>query len=106
MAVFQFPLSSDRENYKFLIQLDGQRFTLFLKFNYRLALWIMHVMDANETPIVQGVPLLVGINLLFRFKQETLPLGDLFVVNLEDGTTEPDKNNIGKTTLMIYNEAA
>ena len=68
-------------------------------------MWIFDILTANEIPIISGVPVLTGTSLLKRFESDLLPEGDFFVLNKEDESASPGRNDLQENAFILYDEA-
>jgi len=102
----QIPVITDNRNYEFRISLDNVFFTLAFRFNFRMNRWFMDVKDAEDIPLIVGVPLLQGSDLIERFKAATLPDGHFIMLNLEDETIEARAEDLGINSLLLYADTA
>lgn len=75
MPLFEIPLSSN--NQKFNIQLGGSPFKL--RFIYRIDAWFVDVLDTSENPLVMGLLMCPGINLLEQYQH--ILQGAFYVTN-------------------------
>jgi hypothetical protein len=101
MALITIPLRNDIPDYEFKVDLDGTTYTLTIRYNTRLATWIMDLKTEQDESIVLGVPLLLGTILLERFPDSRVPPGDLFLINIEDETAEATRDNLGENVLLL-----
>jgi hypothetical protein len=63
--------------------------------------WVMDIADASQNPILQGVPLVTGIDLLAQY--EYLGLGGvLAVVNAAAPNMPPTFDNLGSDALLYW----
>ena len=100
------PLRNDIPSYEFKVDLDGTTYTMAIRYNSRLATWIMDLKTEQDESIVLGVPILLGTILFDRFSDSRVPPGDLFIINIEDETAEATRDNLGENVLLMYEEAA
>lgn len=100
----QIPAISDNRNYEFRISLDGVFFTLAFRLNFRMNRWFMDVKDGEDIPLINGVPLLQGSDLIERFKAATLPAGHFIMLNLEGDTLEAGADDLGTNSLLLYED--
>ncbi|MDV7705001.1 phage baseplate plug protein [Acinetobacter pittii] len=73
--IYEVPLNNG--NQKFNIRLGGAQFKLQLI--YRLECWYLDIFDSSENPLIAGLPLLMGDNLLVQHQH--LIKGSLYVLN-------------------------
>ena len=74
------PLNDVSPWYDFQIALSGVQYTISIRYNGRMDRWVMDLSNAVDTPIIMGVPLLIGVNLLGRFAgQPNIPVGTFSV---------------------------
>lgn len=67
-AIFPIPLAVGVPQ-TFPIQLGGSQYQLTLLYrNITDGGWVLDIADANGTPIVQGIPLVTGADLLAQYK--------------------------------------
>ena len=105
MALIQLPLRNDVPAFSFQTDLDGTTYSFKFRYNSRSDRWIFDILTANEIPIISGVPVLTGTSLLKRFESDLLPEGDLFVLNKEDESASPGRNDLQENAFILYNEA-
>jgi hypothetical protein len=104
MAILKLPLSSEFPKFKFNTELDEETFIFNFRLNERLDRWVMSISDAAETPLVMGIPVLLGVPFYEQFKNPGLPKGRLFAINPESPTTEAGSEDLGKSVLVFYSE--
>jgi hypothetical protein len=73
------------QNQEFDISLNGVTYHLRVKWNSFSAAWILYIEDSQRNPILSGLPLVTGCDLLEQF--EYLGFGGAMVVQ---STTDPD----------------
>jgi len=101
MAI-EIPTRNDIPSYTFRIDLDGVTYTLGIRYNERMDRWIMDFKTENSEDIINGIPLLLGVSLLGRFKDTRLPPGDLFMINIENENIEANRDNFGTNAKLLY----
>jgi hypothetical protein len=106
MALRKLPLRSDIPKYEFRIDLDLTTYTLAFRFNRRQGRWIMDVKTETDTPLVMGIPVLIGVDLLARFVIDGLPEGNLFAANIENDFVDAGRDDLGNNVVIFYNEAS
>lgn len=75
MAISEIPMSG--KNQKFKIRLGVKLYSL--KFVYRRDRWYLDIADAVDKPLINGLPLVHGVDLLNQYKH--LIKGALITVN-------------------------
>lgn len=87
------------------ITLDGRAFTLYLAWNQWAQSWTFSLYDSEESPIVQGVRIVVNLPLLRYYKHDPrTPQGELIAQDLTNENRDPgfDEFGIGKRVELIY----
>lgn len=101
----EIPVRSDIPSYEFKTDLENVLYNFSIRWNERMATWIMDIGDEQGVIIVGGIPLLTGINILGPYKNELLPPG-LFVVYDETGENRnPTRENFGVDIKLLYQES-
>jgi hypothetical protein len=62
MSAFPLPVSATAQS--FFVQLVNISYKITLKWNAVAACWVMDIADADEVPLVQGIPIVTGTDLL------------------------------------------
>lgn len=89
--------------YTFRITLAAVRYTLELRYNIRMARWILNIMNANGDPILMGAPLLIQRRLT-QYPARGLPPGDMFVVDNSGKGTQPTLSSFLTDHQLIYGD--
>lgn len=100
------PTRSDLDYYTFRITLDSVDFNFTFSWNARSLQWHFDFSDANNSPIVNGVPVSCGWLVLGRFRDSRLPTGDFMFVNTDGSLTDPGRYDLGQNCNLYYVEAA
>lgn len=104
MALLELPITNEKYNYKFDIVLEGKKYFFSFNYNNRIDAWFMDIADEVESPIVEGLMLFLGLDLLEQYADERLPQGNLFIVNNKEEFIEPTEENFGVDVKLYYNE--
>lgn len=96
-----FLVPNSPQNEKFQIILSGLQYVLNFRWNKFSAAWILDVDDANENPLVAGVPVITGADLLAQL--EYLGIGGQLIAQ-SDGITDavPSATSFGVTGHLYY----
>lgn len=95
---FEIPLSSEPET--FTIPLAGATYGFTVRWNVPNATWMINIADASGNPILSGIPMVTGADLLEQF--DYLGLGFHLVAQTDNSPdTVPAFDNLG-TTAHLY----
>lgn len=76
------------------VTLGGTTYRLQLRWNPPSNVWVMNVHDSADNPLVNGVPLVTGADLLAQFAY--LGFTGALIITKDDGDpTPPDWDNLG-----------
>jgi len=76
--IYEIPLNNG--NQKFSTRLGGTQYKLQLI--YRVDTWFLDIFDNTENPLIAGLPLLMGDNLLIQHQH--IISGSLYVLNTNE----------------------
>lgn len=96
------PFHKDKYNYKYNIILEGTRYYLTFQYNSRMDRWIISIANYKQEPILSGLPVLQGADLIRRFVTDEKPPGFLFFTNPADLTTEAGRDTVSDDYLLMY----
>ena len=102
--MIEIPLTSSPEQL-FSVILNGETYDCRVMFSSRKRTWSI-AFAQNGEDVVTGVDLLGGIDILHQF---TLPIENMYVVNLDDSRVDADVDNLGtvaKLFLLTEEETA
>lgn len=99
MATFQIPLSPQPES--FSISLGGVQYNLRVTWCTQDSAWILDIADANDVPIVRGIPLIPGVDLLEQYAY--LGIGGMLIMR-DDANPNGDATftNLGVTSRLFF----
>ncbi len=104
MAIVIIPIVSIAPKFNFQISLESTVLFLKFRFNTRYGVWVMDIKDAENVPIVEGIIIRVGINLLSSH-QARLPLsGQMIAFNFKNTFEDPDRDNFGSDVQLLYDD--
>jgi len=93
MANFEIPLSPSPQT--FTISLSGTDYRLTVQWrNAEGAGWILDIADSGGSPIIEGIPLVTGVNLLEQYDYLGFT-GVLWVQTTADPDAVPTFDNLG-----------
>jgi len=85
-----------------VVSLSGVSYTFTLQYrNTTMGGWVLDIGDANNNPLIQGIPLVTGANLLAQYAYLGF-VGALWVQTLSDPDAVPTFQNLGIDGLLFY----
>ena len=81
----------------FVITLNAERYEMRVLYNTRSAYWAIDI-SQNGTPLLFGVPILGGTDIL---KQHTIAIKNLFVINVDNDNVDATVDNLGDVVKLI-----
>ncbi len=98
MATYEIPLSPEAQN--FSIELGGNDLQFSLVWNSVSGSWTLGI-GANDTPILSGIPLVTGIDLLSPYPYLNFN-GQLVIRNDIAPEAEATYENLGLTSKLYF----
>lgn len=102
MAVIQIPTSATNPHYTQTLTLSGVSYVLGLRYNTRMARWILDIADGSGNAIVQGLVMLQLRNLAGQYTTLQVPPGVLFCINTSDASAQPSLSSFLTDTQFLY----
>lgn len=86
---------------KFTISLAGVTYNMVLQWNGQGSFWGLDIADQNNVPIIQGLPLVTGIDLLEQYAY--LGIGGQLIVTTDfDTGAPPTSSNLGSQSHLYF----
>jgi hypothetical protein len=98
-TVYTVPLNGAPQ--QFTIGLGGVTYTLLLKWNAMQQGWFLDIGDSSNNPIVSGIPLVTGVNLLEQYGYLGFN-GSLYVQTASNVDAIPTFTNLGTDSNVFY----
>lgn len=97
---YEIPLTSVSQ--KFAIQLAGATYNLTVSWNTApTGGWVLDIADSNDEPLVAGIPLVTGADLLAQY--EYLNFGGQLLVQTDyDAFAVPQYGNLGTQSHLYF----
>lgn len=92
------PLSSE-PSILFNITLDGIELNMQTKYNTRYSTWSLDIYDEQQNPLVFGVPLLLGSNVLSPYN---LNIGSMVCVDVTGQGEDATSDNLGTDVILVH----
>lgn len=96
------PPTPDRIETRYRTTLNEREYRVFVRYNSRNEHYYFDLELLDETPIVTGVVVRPGYNLLARARHELTPPGAIFVSWPGDSLLAPKFNELGDTAQLYY----
>lgn len=88
------------------LTLDQVRFRLDTYTNRADNSWYMNLYDTNDEPILLGIALATGLDLLYPYRYLPVPAGVLFVNDLDGPRQDPTLDSFeGEEVALYYQDA-
>lgn len=99
MPVFEIPMAAQAQT--FSITLNGKDYVMRTVWGQESEAWLLDIADANEVPLVQGIPMLTGADLLAQF--EYLGIGGALIVQTDSNPdVVPGYDSLGTTGHLYF----
>jgi len=92
----------DTSSFKEQVTLEDTIYQLSLIWNGRDNAWFLSIAEQDGTPILDGIKLVPGYELLSRFKDSRLPPGALLTPDLTGTGDYPTRDNFGVDMKLVY----
>lgn len=99
MTPYEIPLTPEAQS--FHITLGGTDYGLRLLWNAPDSVWLLDINDSNDVPILQGIPLVTGVDLLAQYDYLGIS-GQLVVQTDNDPNVVPTVDNLGITGRLYF----
>lgn len=96
---FEIPLSPEPQ--KFSIPLAGIDYICRVQWNPVAQCWMLDIADSDDAAIIQGIPVVTGIDLLGQYKHLGLG-GSLLAQTDYDADAVPTFDNLGITGRLYF----
>lgn len=98
-TIYEIPLSSDGQTFN--ISLAGTIYELTVQWRAAIAMWLLDIADASGGPILSGIPLVTGVDLLGQFGYAGLG-GALRVQGADDPDNLPTYDDLGTSSALYW----
>ncbi len=98
MTAYEIPLTPQPQSFR--IDLLGTEYKCTLGWCGPQEAWSLDIANSDGVPIIQGIPLVCGVDLLKQYEYLGLP-GRLEVQDLADVDSPPTFDNLGVNSLLF-----
>lgn len=106
MALLRLATRADFPSYNQRVELDGVIYNLIIRYNERMARWILDIQDQEENDILIGIPMLTGVPLLQQYTKTDLPPGDFLLLHRDGTDINAEREDLGDSVNLYYQEGA
>lgn len=86
---------------RFSVFLNGTEYVVSNRWNAMSNSWIMDILSVNGVPILTGVPMVCGADLLSQY--EYLGIGGAMIAQTDNAPSQPPAvDNLGSTSQLYY----
>ncbi len=96
---YEIPLLSEAQS--FGIQLAGVTYSMNLVWNIIASVWVLDIYDVNLNPILRGIPLVTGVDLLAQYPDKKFG-GTLTATTDHTPSAPPSYANLGSTGHVYF----
>jgi hypothetical protein len=89
------------QNQEFDISLAGVTYHLRIKWNSFSQAWVLYIEDSQRNPILSGIPLVTGCDLLEQYGYEEIG-GAMVVQSTNDPNLVPNFDTLGSTGNLFF----
>jgi hypothetical protein len=90
---FNIPLRK-YPRYRQEVTLDDTQYIIDISWNARGEFWFFDLYDRDQKPLLKGVKMVFGYDMLNQYNKSTLPSGSLVLLDPSGSFNRPDYENI------------
>jgi len=99
MLIYTIPLNNVNQNIQ--TSLLGVTYSLTVRWNALANLWYLDIDDVNDDPILNGIPMVAGVNLLKQYTYLGIG-GALVAQNVPNPLLPIGLDDLGKTGFLLF----
>lgn len=89
MSIRVLPTTSRFPAYQMQFALDGRRYIVLMRWNTRDQAWSMDWLTRTRDPLLRGIKIVYGVELMQRFAIGRLPDGEMYATRLGGNRDRP-----------------
>lgn len=99
MTAYEIPLTPEAQTFQ--ISLGSKQYRLTFKWNEVSSCWLLDIQDAQDVPLVMGIPVVTGTDLLKQYKYLGFE-GQLVVQSQSEIDQIPTYESLGSDGLLFF----
>lgn len=100
--LLEIPMTAEETSFKIRVILEGIQLILRIDWIERELRWMLSIYNAQETPLLLGLPMNINTELIERFEIDGLPPGKLLFYDSTGGSIEAGRDDLGDRAKLIY----
>lgn len=96
------PFKPSKGRYRFVTVIDGAQYIFKVRWNSREQAWYFDVLEHDETPIVQGVKIVLGTNFAKTSNHPLFLNGNMFARCFSKPHADPTFDTLGVSVQVFY----
>lgn len=99
---FELPLTPSLAHYTFRATIDSSEYSFEFRWNGRDSAWYMSIYESDETPIISGVKVLIGVLLGRRGDHDLFKRGAFVVQDMANEDRDATFDDLGTRVVVRY----
>ena len=100
--VQQLPLVPSIPNYRVSTDLAGTQFILDVRRNERAGAWYLDILSEDETPIMRGIKIVLGVVLGVTNVDPNFPAGSLVAIDTSGKGVDATLDDLGTRVIVVF----
>jgi hypothetical protein len=96
------PVSQSLPRFFFDIELEEVTYRLEFEFNDRSRIWYMNIRDSEANPIVMGLTVTIGSDILAPYHHKSCPPGALIAYDSTGKDLDGNVEDLGERIQLVY----
>jgi hypothetical protein len=88
--------------YSYTVTLDNKTLIFTYRYNGRGGYWTLDLADESNEPILTGLKIVLGVNLIEKFIDDRLPSGGILAVDVTDRLARIGERDLFERIEMVF----
>lgn len=102
MSVLALPVRTDLPSYTSQIVLEGVPLIFRLAWSHRAQAWAMSFLTRDRVPLLMGIRVVVGAQLMGTYARPGLPRGEVLAIPRAGSTGRIARHDLGSRVELVY----